>query len=447
MNDGSGQALNYVLAAIVISGAIQVVLGFFKLGRLADVFHPSVIHGILAAIGIIIFAKQINIAFGTTTEATQAIAIILDFTRNLSNINPFVAIISVSGLLLMIFHSKISYKLFHFLPAPFWVLVLSIPFVYAFNFFEPHVLHIFNKAYAVGPSLLVDIPDSFMDALAYPNFSKINTLPFWLSVLSITMIASIETLASAKAVDKLDPYKRRTDLNKDLVGVGLSTMVSGLVGGLPIITVIVRSTVNVHNNAKTKWSNLYHGIIILIFIFFLAPVIQQVPLSALAIILVYTGYKLTSPRVFKHVFDQGIEQLIFFVGTLLITLLTNLLFGILGGMLLVLLVHILVARLPVSIFFKNIFKSGTKLELQKNGDYHLKIKGVSNFLSVLSLDKLYNKIPLDANVNVNVSEASLVDATVLESIYDFERRLESKSGSMKIIGAVVMLLRRIINWL
>ena len=110
------------------------------------------------------------------------------------------------------------------------------------------------------------------EAIAHPNFSKIDTLAFWLSVLSITMIASIESLVASKAIDKLDQYKRKTDLNKDLIGIGLSTMVSGMLGGLPIITVIVRSTVNVHNYAKTKWSNFYHGILLLLFIFLLTPI-------------------------------------------------------------------------------------------------------------------------------------------------------------------------------
>ena len=271
LDDGSGQALNYVLAAIVVSGAIQILLGLLKLGRFADIFHSSVIHGILAAIGIIIFAKQIHIALGTESTSSHIVDTLVEAFQQIPNANPFVVIISLAGLLLLAFHSKISYKFFHFLPAPMWVLVISIPFVYAFNFFDPHSIHLFGNEYAVGPELLINIPDNLLEAIAYPNFSKIDTLAFWTSVLSITMIASIESLAANKAVDKLDPYKRKTDLNKDLVGIGVGTMVSGALGGLPIITVIVRSTVNVHNHAKTKWSNLYHGILLLIFIFLMAP--------------------------------------------------------------------------------------------------------------------------------------------------------------------------------
>ena len=154
----------------------------------------------------------------------------------------------------------------------------------------------------------------------FPNFGRIGDYRFWLAVLSISLIASIQTLAMAKAVDKLDPYKRKSNLNKDLIGVGLATAISGAIGGLPIITVIVRSTVNVNNNAKTKWSNFYHGILIIIFLFLLAPVIQKIPLAALAAILVYIGFRLASPSVFKKIYDTGLEQLVFMVVTIGITL-------------------------------------------------------------------------------------------------------------------------------
>jgi len=257
MDDGSGQAFNYVLAAIVISGAIQAVFGILKLGRLADIFHSSVIHGLLAAIGIIIFAKQIHVALGTKSESSSIIQNLIDAVLFLPNANPFVVVISFVGLLLLLFHSKISFRVFQFFPAPIWVITLSIPFTYLFNFFEPKTLDFIGNSYEVGPHLLLDIPNSFSDSILHPNFGKIETVEFWTTVISILIITSIESLAIAKAVDKIDPYKRKTDLNKDLTGIGLSTMIAGFVGGLPIIAVIIRSTVNIHNGAKTKWSNLY----------------------------------------------------------------------------------------------------------------------------------------------------------------------------------------------
>lgn len=426
--------INFVLAAIVVSGAIQVVLGLLKMGRLADIFHSSVIHGILAAIGVIILAKQIHYALGTGIKSDSVIQSLTDAFVHFEDSNPFVLMISAAGLIFLIWHSKISYKFFHFLPAPMWVLLVSLPFVFYFGFTEAHTLDFFGTAYDVGPSLLVSIPDNVLDAIIYPDFSKINTLPFWGAVVMITLIASIESLASSKAVDKLDPYKRRTNLNKDLIGIGMSTMVSGALGGLPIITVIVRSSVNVHNNAKTKWSNLYHGIFLLIFIFIATPIIQKVPLCALAILLVFTGYKLASPKVFKAIYAKGIEQLIFFVGTLAITLTAGLLWGIIGGLFLALTSHFLLAKVSIGAFFRMIFFSGSNLFAKKDGSYELKIQGIANFLAAISIDKLLGLIPRGAKVRINLADARLVDLSIQENLYEFQRLHSAGGGEVEIDG-------------
>lgn len=434
LDDGSGRALHYVLAAIVVSGGIQTLLGLFRLGRLAEIFPSSVIHGLLAAIGVIIIAKQTHVALGTTPDAGDTVGMLLDIFRKIPEINPFVAVISLCGILLLVFHARISYKLFHLFPAPMWVLVLALPFVYGFHFFETHDLFFLDKRYTVGPELLINIPDNPLDSLLHPDFSKIGTLNFWLTVLSITLIASVETLASTKAIDKLDPFRRRTDLNRDLIGVGLSTMLSGAIGGLPIITVIIRSTVNIHNNARTRWSNFFHGILLLLFVWLLAPVIQKVPLAALAVILVFSGFKLAAPRVFAHAYSQGMEQLLFMVGTLVITLYTNLLWGVVCGILLTLTIHILLARLPVPIFFQMMLKPGIRVVEKAANQFELKIKGIANFLSILQINKALEKIPAGASLRVNLSTARLVDLTVLESLEDFKRQHENTGGRVVIGG-------------
>ena len=147
MDDGTGQAFNYVLAAVVMSGTIQVLLGVLKLGRLADIFHSTVIHGILAAIGIIIFAKQIHVAMGTHSDDSSIVQNLVDAFILLPQANPFVIVISLAGLLLLLFHSKTSNKVFSLLPGPIWVIALSVPFVYLFNFFELHNLSLFGNSY------------------------------------------------------------------------------------------------------------------------------------------------------------------------------------------------------------------------------------------------------------------------------------------------------------
>ena len=427
-------AFNYVLAAIAISGLLQIILGILKLGKFAEIFHSSVIQGIMAAIGVIIFAKQIHSAMGISTEKEGVISLIKDAFFQIPNINPFVGAISLAGLLLLIFHSKISYKLFHLIPAPMWVLVIAIPFVYAFNFFDEHNLSFFGKNYTVGPELLISIPDNILDAIEYPVFTQIGTWKFWSSVILITMIASIQSLAMGKAVDKLDPFKRKTNLNKDLIGIGMSTMVAGAIGGLPIITVIVRSTVNINNNAKTKWSNLYHGILLLAFIFVLTPLITKVPLAALAILLVFTGYKLASPVVFRNVLDQGIEQLIFFIGTLIITLQYDLLIGIFGGLALAALTHFLLAKVTIRQFIQMIFNSGSNLHFQENIGYEMKVKGIANFLGAIKMNSLLDKIPAGSNVNIDLSGARLVDFSIMEKLYDFQKNHANTGGEAKIVG-------------
>ena len=434
MDDGSGQAFNYVLAAVVVSGAFQVLLGLLKLGRLADIFHSSVIHGILAAIGIIIFAKQIHVALGTHSDSPSIIQNLVDAVLFLPQANPFVVIIALVGLLLLLFHSKISNRFFHVLPTPMWVVALSIPFVYFFNFFDQHTLSFFGKAYEVGPHLLLDIPDNIMDSIMHPNFGKINTIEFWTTVVSILIITSIESLAIAKAVDKIDPYKRKTDLNKDLTGIGLSTIAAGMIGGLPIIAVIIRSTVNIHNGAKTKWSNLYQGLLLLLFIVVLSPIMRQVPLCAFAVLLVYTGFKLASPAVFKQIYNQGIEQLLFFVGTMILTLYTNLLIGLLGGLLLALVIHMLLARVSISQFFKMVYKSRTKLMERPDGSFDLKIRGIANFLGIIKVDKLVAQIPSGADVNIDLSETRLVGITYMDYLVEYLNTQRATGGKVFISG-------------
>jgi hypothetical protein len=248
------------------------------------------------------------------------------------------------------------------------------------------------------------------------------------------IITSIESLAIAKAVDKIDPYKRKTDLNKDLTGIGLSTMVAGMIGGLPIIAVIIRSTVNIHNGAKTKWSNMYQGLLLLIFIMVLSPIMRQVPLCAFAILLVYTGFKLASPAVFKQAYSQGAEQLMFFVGTMVLTLYTNLLIGLLGGLLLALVTHMLLARMSIPQFFKMVYKSKTKLLKRADGTFDLKIRGIANFLGILKVDKLVAKIPYGADVNIDLSETRLVGITYMDYLVEFLKAQRTSGGQVFITG-------------
>lgn len=428
------QAYQYVLAAIIVAGGLQVLIGLLKWGRIADIFPTTVIHGILASIGIIIFAKQMHVAMGTTSTAENTVGILKDIIYKLPEINPYIAIISGIGLVLLIFHARISYKVFHFIPAPVWVLAVSVPIVLLYGHLDSEGTMIFGSAFTQPENYLIDVESNWMDNLPFPDFSKVHTFSFWAAVVSINLLSTVITLAGAKAVDALDPYKRTTNMNRDLVGVGLSSMVSGALGGLPVITVIVRSTVNVHNKAKTKWSNFFHGLFIALFVLFLIPVIQLFPKAALAAVLVFTGIKLASPRKFVEIYKQGLEQLVFLISTVVITLYKDPLIGLLGGMAITLVAHLLISRVSIPQFIQMVVNSGTRLRENQDGSYTLKVKGVANFLSMLRLKGLLETVPAGTNLQVDLSRTRLVDLTFQEKLIEFRREHRLTGGKVQIVG-------------
>ncbi len=434
LDDGSGNAFNYVLAATVVAGGIQVLLGIFRLGFIAESIPSSVITGVMVAIGVIIFTSQIYIATGIQSIEGNTIEKLTGIFAHLDMFNPYALIISIIGILILIILPKLQSRLFHFLPASLWVLIVSIPLVYLFNFLKSHDLNIFGKSFDSGAKFLIEMPSDLSNMLMYPDFSMAHTLEFWIAVISISLIASMQTLAMAKAVDKLDPYKRKTQLNKDLIGIGIGTMVCGAIGGLPIITVVVRSTVNITNHAKTKWSNFYHGILLIIFLFLLTPVIQMIPYAALAAILVYIGFRLASPSVFKKIYNEGLEQLLFMLVTLIITLYSNLLWGIVGGTLFTLLVQILLARLPISKFFSLSANSDTSMMIDKEGTHNLKVKGVANFLSIHKFMSLVKDIPSGKNLHIDLSDTRLVGLTYQDNLFEYVDNYRGEGGTVSISG-------------
>ena len=433
----TGEAIDgfpYVLAAIVVAGALQVVVGLLKFGRIADVFPSSVIQGVLASIGIIIFAKQMHVAMGTTSDGENTVQIITDIFQKIPEINPYIALISGLGIILLFFHSRISYKVFHFIPAPVWVLAIGVPIVFLYGYLEANEIAVFGKVFHAPKDYLINVPSDWMDGFRFPDFSKINTGKFWMAVISINLISSVITLAATKAVDKLDPYKRKTDLNKDLTAVGFSSMAAGFVGGLPILSVIVRSTVNVNNNAKTKWSNFYHGLFIAVFVLVGLPIIKMFPVAALAAVLVFTGIKLASPRVFKEVYKQGLEQMVFMLATIIVTLYKGPLAGIFGGIAITLGAHLLISRLSIPQFFQMMFRSGTNLKEHHDGTYTLRIKGIANFMTLLRLIAMLEKIPAGVDLKIDLAKTRLIDLTFQEKLMEFRASHRLTGGKVQISG-------------
>ncbi|MFT7035417.1 MAG: carbonic anhydrase [Cyclobacteriaceae bacterium] len=427
LGDENGSGFPYVLAAIVISGLIQVVLGLLKLGKIGDLFPTSVVNGMLATIGITIFAKQFHMALGIHASPGSALHALIEIPSSLLNLNPVITGISVISLLILIFQSHLRIGFLKNIPAPLQVMLVAVPMVFFINYFGSEDIKVFGSPLYITQKYLVDIPSNLLDSIIFPDFSKIHLAQFWLVVISITLVATIETLISTKAVDKLDHHGRRTDLNKDLFAVGLSTAVSGFLGGLPIITVIVRSSVNVNHHAKTRWSNFYHGVILLAMVFFLPFVINEIPQACLAAILVHTGYKLASPSVFKSALFKGWEQLFILVTTLIASLAIDLLWGIMIGIGATLFIHWVRSGLHYTTFTRHLFHAKIDVVEESNKVIHVEIKGIANFAIMLKLINSLKNLGSENHYIVDFSRTKLVDSTVLEFIHDHREKYFTKS--------------------
>lgn len=417
---GEGDALagyRYTLAAIVIASVLQILMGVFKLGRLSAFFPASVVHGMLAAIGLIIIATQSHVMLGVTPEPGGLFSSIIQIPHSLLNMKPEIVLISFLGLEILMLWPLLNSRI----PAPVIVVLLGM-------LFARH-LGLEQKTTADGAGYLVAIPDNFFSGFYFPDFSKINTLPFWEAVLSISLVGSLESLLSAAAVDKLDPYKRSSDLDKDLTAVGIGNFVSGLIGGLPMIAEIVRSSANIDNGAKTAWANFFHGLFVLLFVALFAGLIQRIPLASLAALLVYTGYRLASPKAFAQVEDIGREQLLMFVVTIIGVLAVDLLAGVALGITVKLAISLL-----RGVWLSNLFKIHFTVAQQTDGTWVVKLLGSALFSNFLPLKQALAKLEKGQTIIFDFSDGYLIDHTVMEFIHDFRLNYEAQGGQCRKIG-------------
>lgn len=426
------QGFLYTLAAIVISGIIMIILGFLRLGSLGDFFPSSAIQGMLAAIGIGIFAKQIHVMFGNLEAKGSIIELLVQIPEgvlnfvNTDNTSVFYAgLVGVFSLLIMIFYSKIRNRYFQLIPAPMWIVVLSVGMYSYFDLFS-------TTPYPIEKNLLIELSDDILSKFAFPDFGKIYELSFINAVISITLIASIESLLSIKAVDKLDPLKRRSNVNKDIKALGLATVISGFLGGLNVVTVIARSSVNVNNKGSNRSANFFHAGFLVLFILLFASELKKIPLPALAAILVYTGYKLASPENLKKVLQVGSEQLIIFLMTLLVTISTSLITGILVGIIITFVLHVIINK-NILLFVKNILKPNV-LMFTEDGKYYVSVKNFSSFLNFTKLKSKLNQIPETEEAIVDFSLCDFVDHSVMENMSNYAEAFARKGGDFEVIG-------------
>lgn len=433
---GGAEVFPHVLGAIVVAGGIQILFGLLRLGKLGDIIPAAVIQGMLAAIGLIIVAKQAHVMFGHESSAGSPVDAFQALPDSVAALNPAAATIGVLSIVILIVHPRIKAKVVHFIPAPLWVVFFAIPIAYAFEHYSRMISRLTHRSYHLDPDMLVSIPDDLLGSLVHPDFSRIGEPGFWMVVLTLTLVTSIENIVSVKAVDKLDSYRRQSNLNRDLVAMGLSTIVSAFLGGLPVLTVIARSSVNVNHGAKTGWSNFFHGAILLVFVLFLSPVIQEIALAALAGILVYTGWKLTAPNVIKDTLRKGPDHFLIFAITLMATLLWGLLWGIIVGLAAELVSHLLILGLNPREAWRRIRETSVETIHEEGGPYVLRVRGVANFLSIPRVRRALDAVEEGEKQIVDFSLAMLADNTLLEYCHERGRRYERDhgDGSFEIIG-------------
>lgn len=425
---GQGDAMagyKYTLAAIVIASVFQTVMGLSKAGRLSAFFPSGVVHGMLAAIGMIIISKQIHVMLGVKPNASSLFETIGAIPSSIVNLNPDIALIGAAGLLILVLWTITKNRYLKMIPAPIVVVVLGIILGQYFDLDHEHKVWFesIHHDYTLGPKFLVAIPDNFLEGFYFPDFSLVGTLVFWEQVITICLVGSLESLLSAAAVDKLDPCKRYSDLNRDLTAVGIGNTVSGLVGGLPMIAEIVRSSANINNGAKTGWANFFHGLFLLLFVGLVPGLIREIPLASLAALLVFTGYRLAAPQSFIKTLEIGYEQLLIFVATIIGVLATDLLIGVAIGMVTEFLVHVV-----RSLNWSEAFRLYYRIEQTGEDTYTIHINGAVFFANYISLKSELSSLPEGKKLIFDFSSVNSVDHTVMEFIHDYSEDYTRRGG-------------------
>lgn len=411
-------------------GILQLLFGMVKAGVLSNFFPSSVVHGMLAAIGIMIFSKQFHTAMGVKPEGKEMIEIIAAIPNSLMNANPDVVIIAAISLLILIGLPMIKNKYVKMLPAPLLVILVAIPLGHYFDLEHEHkYLFLTAHEYNLGPKFLVTLPSNILEGIVMPRFDYLLSSFGIQMIITYSLVASLESLLTASAIDKLDPFKRVSNFNKELYAKGAGNIVSSFLGGLPIIAEVVRSSANVTNGAKTRWANFFHGTFLLIFILFLGQIIHQIPLAALAAMLMVTGYRLAAPKEFRKTYKTGKEQLLIFITTIIATLVSDLLIGIASGIIVKLIIH-LVNGVPL----KSLFKPFLTIVTEDGETFLIDVEHSAIFSNYIGLKKQLDALPRKKHIIIDFTKSALVDHTVMEKIHEMGDRYNQEGGVFTLIG-------------
>lgn len=402
--------------SVAIAGIIQVILGVFRLGNFAHFIPNAVIKGLLSAIGIILISKQIPLFIGYDQPDfwTKEFFNIFTFNHIYSHIDNIyhhtsagVIVIAIASMGFLFLWKKYLGSKISFLPSSFATVIFGVLLAILFNNFLPLL--------ELKPTQFVSLPLNIFSEVTIPHINNLfGNYEIWKTALVIAIIASLETLLSLEAIDKLDPYNRITPQNRELIAQGSGNILSGLLGGLPITAVIVRSSANAEAGARTKLSGFSHGIWLLLVILFCIPLVNRIPYCVLAVLLIRTGYQLTKPKMIRSVYRQGREQFLPFVITAIAILSTDLLIGVLIGM-------------AYSIYFivKHTYRAGYTLTKTMEGHithYRVELALNVSFLNKKRFMDMLDKIPSYAEVTISGSNSVYIDNDILEIFQGFKSK-------------------------
>jgi MFS superfamily sulfate permease-like transporter len=414
-----------LLSAIVVGGCIQLVLGFIRAGSIAYFFPSSVIKGMLAAIGFILITKQLPLAAGYTAERIAINSSLYTglgnfghlITNTIAHIQPGAIIVCVVSLLIMIIWENTRLKKIAFLPSGLVVVIIGT------------LINLFWKGYypslALNSNFLVSLPavhgiSGLSAQFTFPDFSSLKLEKTWILAVTIGLVASVETLLSLEAVDQIDPFKRKSPLNRELLAQGTANIFCGLLGGLPVTAVIVRSSTNVSVGGRTKLASIVHGIFLLLAVAFLAPLLNLIPLSCLAAILVMVGYKLAKPALFIKMYKMGWSQFLPFIVAFVAIIATDLMIGIVIG-------------LGVGIFYVIRTNFHTAVKVQKEeGKYVIRLRKDVSFLNKATLVTLLDRLPPSARVVIDGSQVEFIDHDIQEIIDNFTEKYAVRGNDVEV---------------
>ena len=433
---GNPEAYRAALAVGVASAVLQIVFGMFRAGILGEFFPSSAVHGMLAAIGMIIIIKQIPDALGVIGAKGDPLTMIQHIPQYFLEANPAIAAIGIVSLLIMFAWPTIGRKLgpLKLIPGPMVVLLVAVPLGMGFDLLHKHSYYLQGHEYQLSEQYLVDMQGQMFgmfDEITYPNLSVLAQLKAWKWVLMFFIIGSLESLLSAKAVDLLDPWKRKTDMDRDMIAVGAGNLCASLVGGLPMISEIVRSKANIDNGARTRFADMWHGIFLLICVAMIPTVLHMIPLAALAAMLVYTGFRLAHPTEFIHVYHIGKEQLAIFVTTLVVVLATDLLIGVAAGILLKMIIHV-----SNGVPLQSLFKPYLEVEDVDDNTSMIIARQSAVFSNWIPFRRQIEDIGLvqRRNLIIDVSDTRLVDHSVMGKLEEMSRDFEQEGLSFEVRG-------------